>query len=109
MFPVRRGMAQAAKLAGITRGCDFLMEIRPRTCLLRYPFSNGSLMVKRMPVRRGRRALHGRFADLSKSTAIPSVCSRYEPLVLIPLTPSYYCPLGTPPPYCLLWLGTQLS
>ncbi len=35
------------------------------------------------------------------------VCSRYASLVLTPLTPSYYCPPGTPPPYFLPWHGTQ--
>jgi len=45
----------------------------------------------------------------AKGTPISSICSRYDLLVLIPLTPSYYCPSRTPPPYCLLWLGTQLS
>ena len=54
-------------------------------------------------------ALYEAQSGPSEWTAIPCVYSRYEPLVLIALTPSYYCPLRTPPPYCRSWLGIPPS
>jgi hypothetical protein len=92
MLLFRPGTEQATTVAGITRFTGLGNGKGPET----YPPATADGLCA------------GRSATLSQSTPIPTVYSRYEPLVLIPLTPSYYCPLGTPPPYCLLWLGTQV-
>jgi len=103
MLLLRRGMARAVKAEAIIN----LLLARERQSP---DWRGGEIGVPGIqPIQflpRARRYLSG---DQSQSPAIPSICSRYDPLVLIPLTPSYYCPSRTPPPYCLPWLGTQQS
>ncbi len=51
------------------------------------------------PPVRGARSWTGSGPGFQSSPAVQplsSICNRYEPLVLIRMTPTYYCPVGTP-------------